>query len=50
LNAKGHAGDVIAEEVTKANSMCSHKINLGSEAEANKKVLTWIKKAYESAG
>lgn len=50
LNAKGHAGDVIAEEVTKANSMCSHKINLGSAAEANKKVLAWVKKAYERAG
>jgi predicted transport protein len=50
LNAKGHEGDQLAEAVTKANSMCSHKIKLTSEKDANTKVIAWIKKAYESAG
>jgi predicted transport protein len=50
LNAKGHTGDNLAEEITKANSMCSHKIKLKSEKEVNAKVIAWIKKAYESAG
>jgi len=50
LNAKGIKGDALAEEITKANSMCSHKIKLSSEKDVNKKVVAWIRKAYDNAG
>lgn len=50
LNAKGHDGDDLAETVTKAHSMCSHKIKLSSHEELNSNVMAWIKKAYMTAG
>ena len=49
LNAKGHRGDTLAEEITKSNSMCSHKIKLTIDNKLSPEVMTWIKKAYKSA-
>ena len=37
-------------EAEKPNGICSHKINLSDIAEIDKKVVDWIKMAYESAG
>lgn len=50
LNAKGVEGDDLAEAITKANSMCSHKIKITDKKEISKAVIDWIKTAYESAG
>jgi len=50
LNLKGEKGKGVLNEITKANSMCSHKINILDIKDVNKEVLSWIKKAYENAG
>lgn len=50
INLKRQKGSGILEEITKANSMCSHVIKITSLKEANKEVIKWLKTAYENAG
>ena len=50
INLKGEAGDEVLKPITSANAMCSHKIELASEADLSTNVLNWIKKAYDKAG
>lgn len=50
LNMKGVNAKAPVEEITKANSMCSHKINVTDIKEVNKDVISWIKTAYDNAG
>jgi len=50
LNLKGVKGKGMLEEITKANSMCSHKINILDPKEVNKEVIDWIRKSYDAAG
>jgi len=50
LNLKGTKGDGVLEEITKANTMCSHKIKLNTVKDVTKEVTDWVKKAYEAAG
>jgi predicted transport protein len=50
LNIKGQEASGVLEVITSANSMCSHKINIGDEAGITPEVLNWIKTAYEKAG
>lgn len=50
LNIKGAKGDELLKEISKANSMCSHQIDLINDEDLNSEVINWIKKAYESAG
>ena len=50
INLKGEAGDEVLKPITSANAMCSHKIELTSEADLSTNVLNWIKKAYDKAG
>lgn len=50
INMKGQKGQGILEEITKANSMCSHVIKITDPKEANKDVISWLRKAYDNAG
>ena len=50
LNLKGHKASGVLEEITAANAMCSHKINISDISEINTEVLDWLKLAYEEAG
>uniref|UniRef100_UPI0040493A38 DUF4287 domain-containing protein n=1 Tax=Fulvivirga sp. TaxID=1931237 RepID=UPI0040493A38 len=50
INLKGQPASGKLEEVTAANAMFSHKINLADINDANSEVLDWLKKAYDSAG
>ncbi len=50
INLKGHPADGRLESITAANAMCSHKINLADIKDADKEVIAWLKKAYDSAG
>ncbi len=50
LNLKGQPASGRLESITTANAMCSHKINLADEKDADKEVIQWLKKAYEGAG
>ncbi|HBB90179.1 MAG TPA: DUF4287 domain-containing protein [Bacteroidales bacterium] len=50
INLKGQPGSGILEEITTANSMCSHRINLSSESDLSPEVLGWIRRAYDHAG
>ncbi len=50
INLKGEAGDEVLKPITSANAMCSHKIELESDAGLTPEVLNWIKTAYEKAG
>ena len=49
INLKGQeaTGKLEAE---KANSMCSHKINISEISEIDNEIIDWLKKAYENAG
>lgn len=49
LNIKGAAPSGIAEDGTKWNAMCTHRIKVEDEKKINKEVVDWIKKAYEQA-
>ncbi|SFB56954.1 DUF4287 domain-containing protein [Algoriphagus aquimarinus] len=50
INLKGHPPEGVLEIDTKTNGMCSHKIHLKDEKDVSSEVITWIKKAYETAG
>lgn len=50
INLKGEPGSGKLEEVTAANAMFSHKINLNDLSDADQEVLDWLKKAYDNAG
>lgn len=50
INLKGQPSNGKLEEVSAANAMFSHKINLTDLSDADAEVLNWLKKAYESAG
>jgi len=50
INLKGETGDDLLKPITSANAMCSHKMELSSEADLTPAVLAWVKKAYENAG
>ena len=50
VNLKGFQGEGKLQEITKANSMCSHKIDLTSESDLDTEVFDWLKKAYDNAG
>lgn len=50
LNIKGQENEGKLNKITKANSMCSHQININSEELPDKEVLNWLKAAYEQAG
>jgi len=50
LNLKGVKAKGILEEITKANSMCSHKIKITDSEAVNKEVISWVKAAYDAAG
>ncbi len=50
LNLKGHESSGVLEEITAANAMCSHKINISDINEINAEVIDWLKLAYEEAG
>lgn len=49
LNIKGIDQKGKLELITKANSMCSHIINITSEKEISEEIIGWIKMAYERA-
>ena len=50
INLKGHTAHGILEAEPKPNAMCSHKITISHESEVTDEVISWLKKAYESAG
>ncbi len=50
LNLKGQKPKGKLEVITKANSMCSHKIDLAELKDVNKEIVDWIKLAYDNAG
>jgi predicted transport protein len=50
INLKGESGDAILKPITTSNAMCSHKIDIASDADVTPQVLQWIKTAYEKAG
>lgn len=50
LNLKGEPSQGKLEAITAANAMCSHKINLGNEADIDQEIINWLKVAYERAG
>lgn len=50
INLKGQPATGRLESITAANAMCSHKINLASIEEADKEVIQWLKRAYDSGG
>ncbi len=50
LNIKGVAPSGNAEEGSKWNAMCTHRIRVEEEKAINKDLINWIKKAYEQAG
>jgi len=50
LNIKGQESEGKLDKITKANSMCSHQINITSEELPDKEVIQWLKAAYEQAG
>lgn len=47
LKTQAAEGKLVAE---KPNSMCSHKISIGSLNDIDEEVLSWIEKAYQNAG
>ncbi len=49
INLKGQAPSGILEEIKTPNAMCSHKINLSTEADVTLEVIQWLKKSYEKA-
>jgi predicted transport protein len=50
LILKGQSAGGILEEISAANSMCSHKINLDEKSKVSKEILGWLKSAYDKAG
>ena len=50
INLKGHKSQGKLQEISKANAMFSHKIDLKGEEDIDQEVLDWLKKAYENAG
>ena len=50
LNLKDTEPDARVQEVTKANAMCSHQINLSGPEDLDEDVFTWLRAAYEQAG
>ncbi|WP_192350220.1 DUF4287 domain-containing protein [Algoriphagus sp. Y33] len=50
INLKGHPPEGILEIDTKTNGMCSHKIHLAEASDLTPEVISWLKKAYETAG
>lgn len=49
VNLKGQKGEGCLEEITKAGSMFTHKIELSRETKELKESITWLKKAYQNA-
>ena len=47
---KGQKAQGKLEAITTPNAMCSHKINVSDIKEADKEVISWLKKAYDNAG
>jgi len=50
LNMKGRQAEGKLLEITKANAMCSHQINLADASEIDAQVIDWVKEAYAGAG
>lgn len=50
INLKGQETMGVLEIINTANSMCSHRINIGSESDVTPEVLQWLHKAHQSAG
>lgn len=50
LNLKGKKPKGKLEAILKANSMCSHKIDLAEIKDINKEIIDWIKLAYDNVG
>ena len=50
LNIKGVPPSGNAEDGSKWNAMCTHRIKIEEEKTVNKDLIAWIKKAYEQAG
>lgn len=50
INLKGQPGEGKLEEVSAANAMFTHKINLTDINEADNEVIGWLKQAYDNAG
>ncbi len=50
LNMKGQSPKGKLKEITAANSMCSHTINLTADDTIDAEIISWIKTAYENAG
>ncbi|MEZ4784581.1 MAG: DUF4287 domain-containing protein [Candidatus Kapaibacterium sp.] len=50
VNLKGEGVSGVLKEITAANAMCSHKINLTTIEDVTPEVLEWLKLAYERAG
>lgn len=50
INLKGQPAEGILEAETKSNAMCSHKIVIKNEEEITAEVISWLRKAYNSAG
>lgn len=50
IQLKGIEAIGILTAETKSNAMCSHKIIISHESEITDEVITWLRKAYESAG
>lgn len=49
INLKGYEPEGKLEEITAANAMCSHRVNLSGKEELDAEVIGWIRKAYELA-
>ncbi|MGQ0738344.1 MAG: DUF4287 domain-containing protein [Bacteroidota bacterium] len=50
LNIKGVAPSGMVEDGSKWNAMCTHRIRVEDEKAINKKLINWIKQAYDQAG
>lgn len=50
INLKGQEPDGILEIDNKSNGMVSHRIVVNHEEQYSKELISWLKKAYDSAG
>jgi len=50
LNIKGVAATGNAEDGSKWNAMCTHRIRVEDQKTINKDLINWIKQAYDQAG